>query len=79
MKKINILLAILLTAVIGMGVFVGYRFIQDSRSVSVPDFLGKNKEEVFAWCGALDPEYSCVIEYEFFYIELVREFFKDSL
>jgi len=64
MKKINALLAILLTAAVGIGVFVGYSFIKESKSITVPDFLGKNKQEVFIWCGALDPEYSCKIEYE---------------
>ncbi|MBQ6478273.1 MAG: hypothetical protein IJI44_02770 [Erysipelotrichaceae bacterium] len=64
MKKINILLGILLAAVIGLGTFVTYRVIKDNGSVTVPDFLGKNKQEVFNWCGSLDPKYSCVIEYE---------------
>lgn len=64
MKRINVLLGLLLTAAIGIGTFVGYSFIKENKSVTVPDFLGKNKQEVFNWCGALDPEYSCTIEYE---------------
>ena len=64
MKKINAFLGLLLAAAIGIGVFVGYSFLKESKSITVPDFLGKNKQEVFTWCGALDPEYSCTIEYE---------------
>ncbi len=64
MKKINAFLGLLLAAAIGIGVFVGYSFLKEGKSITVPDFLGKNKQEVFTWCGALDPEYSCTIEYE---------------
>ena len=63
-NKLNYLVILLLSAAIGIVGFLGYTYLNISKDVVVPDFLGKNKSEVFDWCGQLDPKYSCEIVYE---------------
>ena len=63
-NKLNYLVILLLSAAIGIVGFLGYTYLNVSKDVVVPDFLGKNKSEVFDWCGQLDPKYSCEIVYE---------------
>jgi len=63
-NKTNLLLILLLIASLGLCSFVAYRFIDSRRSLTVPDFLGKSKETAIEWCGSLDPNYSCEIQYE---------------
>lgn len=64
MKKINILLSFLLVGVLSLVGFLGYTYLDLSKKVEVPDFLGKNQSEVFDWCGKLDSKYSCEFVYE---------------
>ncbi|MBR4469845.1 MAG: hypothetical protein IKS54_00830 [Erysipelotrichaceae bacterium] len=64
MKKINILLSFLLVGVLSLAGFLGYTYLDLSKKVEVPDFLGKNQSEVFDWCGKLDSKYSCEFVYE---------------
>ena len=49
---------------LGAAGFLGYNLLNSVKEVTVPDFLGKKKEEVFEWCGQLDDRYSCEIVYE---------------
>ena len=46
MEKMNILLSILLVGVLGASGVVGYNLFIKNSSVTVPDFLGKDKQEV---------------------------------
>ena len=57
-NKLNYLVILLLSAAIGIVGFLGYTYLNISKDVVVPDFLGKNKSEVFDWCGQLDSKYS---------------------
>ncbi|MCR4634126.1 MAG: hypothetical protein K5648_08385 [Erysipelotrichaceae bacterium] len=63
-NKINYLILLALLASVGAVGFLGYEFFLSEKDVIVPDFLGKNKEEVFEWCGQLDEKYACDIVYE---------------
>ena len=63
-SKIYYLLILLLVGTLGLAGFLGYAYLNASKTITVPDFLGKNKEEVFEWCGQLSEEYACEILYE---------------
>ena len=63
-NKINYLILLALLTSVGVVGFLGYEFLLSEKDVIVPDFLGKNKEEVFEWCGQLDEKYACDIVYE---------------
>ena len=64
MNKLNILLSILLVAVVGTGGYIGYKYISQNSKVIVPDFLGKDAQEVIAWCGQLNDSEACEFVYE---------------
>lgn len=53
MKKLFLCLALLLTVTACSG-----------SSVIVEEFVGKNVQDVYAWCGQLDDESSCEVTYE---------------
>ena len=63
-NKMNYILSILLVGVLGAAGFIGYRFISNSSKTTVPDFLGKDKQEVIAWCGQLNDSDACEFVYE---------------
>ncbi len=63
-NKLNYLILLALVLTLGAAGFLGYNLLNSVKDVTVPDFLGKNKEEVFEWCGQLDEKYSCEIVYE---------------
>ena len=63
-NKINYLIILALVLTLGAAGFLGYNLLNSVKEVTVPDFLGKKKEEVFEWCGQLDDRYSCEIVYE---------------
>ena len=63
--KLNIILIILLVVILGVAGFFGVKMLLDNRSVTVPDFLGKNKEVAVEWCGSLKEGQSCKFEYEY--------------
>ena len=64
MEKMNILLSILLVGVLGASGVVGYNLFIKNSSVTVPDFLGKDKQEVIVWCGQLSDSEACEFIYE---------------
>ena len=60
----NILIGLLLICALGAVGFMGYTIFNNNKKVEVPDFLGKDKETVFEWCGQLDSKYACEILFE---------------
>ena len=62
--KINILLSVLLVGVLGLGAYLGYAALIKNDKAVVPDFLGKDKQEVIAWCGQLSDSDACEFIYE---------------
>ena len=64
LKTVNAILGvilILLSSIIGI---LLYMFIIKPGNTVVPDFIGKNVEEVYTWCGNLDDSHSCEVSYE---------------
>ena len=55
------ILVVILALVTG---FLLYNFVIKPANVIVPDFVGKNVEEVYAWCGELDEIHGCEVSYE---------------
>ena len=63
-SKINILLSLLLVGVVATAGFLGYEFLIKNSKTIVPDFLGKDKQEVIEWCGQLSDPHACEFIYE---------------
>ena len=63
-EKMNILLSVLLVGVLGASGVVGYNLLLKNNNVTVPDFLGKDKQEAIAWCGQLSDSEACEFVYE---------------
>ena len=62
--KLNILLSVLLVGVLGASGVVGYNLIANNSKATVPDFLGKDKQEAINWCGRLSYSNACEFIYE---------------
>lgn len=64
LSKLNIILGLLLAASIGLSGYIGYNIVKQNKTTIVPDFLAKNINQTYEWCGQLDPQYACTIVYE---------------
>ena len=63
-KSITVILSVLLTVLAITTGFLLYTFVIKPDNTVVPDFVGKNVEEVYAWCGELNDSHSCEVSYE---------------
>ena len=63
-RKFYYILIPVVTAVLGVVGFLGISFMNTASKITVPDFLGKDKEDVYEWCGQLSQNYSCELIYE---------------
>ena len=63
-KTMNTIIGILLVILACMTGFLLYTFVIKPANVVVPDFIGRNVEEVYAWCGELDENHACEVSYE---------------
>ena len=63
-KLLNTILALVLAASIGIAGFLGYRFYDENKPVKAENFVGKNVNAVYEFCGTLSHKYSCNITYE---------------
>ena len=73
-KTINWLLAMLMVVTVSLVAFLGYNFYNDRKAVYARNFINKNVNQVFEWCGGLSSSYSC----EFIYEES-KEYVKDTV
>ena len=64
MSKLNIILGLLLATSVGLSGYIIYNIVRQDKTVTVPDFLAKNINQTYEWCGQLDPQYACTIVYE---------------
>lgn len=63
-SKLNIILGLLLATSVGLSGYIIYNIVRQDKTVTVPDFLAKNINQTYEWCGELDPQYACTIVYE---------------
>lgn len=55
-SKLNILLSFILVGIVGAVGVLGFMYLNDNKTVTVPDFSNSTKTDVEIWCNSLDSD-----------------------